>query len=126
MRKRMPGLIALAFLLSCFALSGCERHIVFEDGIMLEEVSVGKAYVERIPWHITMVEIDQAKQRCLFEMENTEQGTTYSQWASEGDYLTLDAEQSQRGIVVHQIEKGKAVLGIPYGRGYSTYHPKKW
>lgn len=112
-------------LLSAITLAGgCERGTVCEDGIMLEKVSIGKTYAERIPWRITLLEIDQAKQRCLFEIENAAQGTKYSQWAGQGEYLRLDEEQGMSRIVLHRVEKAKAVLGIPYGHVYEAYRLK--
>ena len=107
-------------------LFGCEKHIVFEDGIILKGVSVGKAYVGCSPWRVTVVETDQVEERCLFEMENIEKGTKHRQWVSKGDRFSLDPEESGPKIVLHKVKKGKAILGIPYGRSYDTYHLKLW
>ena len=120
--KESTILAAIAVLV--FLAGGCEKHVVWQDGIMFENVSLGKTYTERIPWRITLLEIDQTNQKCLFDIENIEQETKYSQWLREGERFSLGEKNEISRIVLHRVEKGRAVLGIPFGRVYETYRLK--
>ena len=121
------AILTLATAVVCgIAMLSCQRVIVCEDWIMFEELELNNPYVVggESAWQITALEIDEAKENCLFRIENVQRETEYTEWVKLGDDVGLGADESRSAVFLKAIAGEKVILGLRGGTVYEKYQLK--